>query len=179
MKKFSGFSLVVLALLCSVPTTQARDDGFGDVVKLIEQFYHVKHQGIPFLARAGMKTATTVARISGGRRRQLAEAGSVKVAYFEDQEFRSSGSYIGFKSSMNAVLAGWTPLIHVASFKDEEQSYIYIRDAGEKFNVMVVTIDRREAFVVQMNISPQNLAKLMQDPDEMGQTITTEATDDQ
>jgi hypothetical protein len=126
-----------------------------------------------------MKTATTVARISGGRRRQLAEAGSVKVAYFEDQDFSASDSYTGFKSSMNAVLAGWTPLIHVASIKDEEQSYIYIRDAGEKFNVMVVTIDRREAFVVQMNISPQNLAKLMHDPDEMGRTITSEATDDQ
>ncbi|HEV7683336.1 MAG TPA: hypothetical protein VGO68_14500 [Pyrinomonadaceae bacterium] len=179
MKKFVSFNLVVLALLCLVPTTQARDDGFGDVVKLIEQFYHVKHQGLSLFARAGMKTATTVVRISGGRRRQLAEAGSVRIAYFEDQDFTASGSYAGFKSSMNAVLAGWTPLFHVASFKDEEQSYIYIRDAGEKFNVMVITIDRREAFVVQMNISPQNLAKLMQDPDEMGQTITSEATDDQ
>ena len=73
----------------SCPITQAKGDDFNDVVKLIEQFYHVKHQGIPFLARAGIKTATTVARISGGRRRQIAEAGSVKVAYFEDQDFRS------------------------------------------------------------------------------------------
>jgi hypothetical protein len=179
MKKLIAFSLMVLALLSFVPITEARGDGFGDVVKLIEQFYHVKHQGIPFLARAGMKTATTVARISGGPGRQLAEAGSVKVAYFEDQDFSSSGSYTGFKSSMNAALAGWTPLIHVASLKDEEQTYIYIRDAAEKFNVMVVTINRREAFVVQMNISPQNLAKLMHNPDEMGRTIISEATDDQ
>ena len=178
MKRFVAFSLMVLALLSFVPITQAKGDGFGDVVKLIEQFYHVKHQGIPFLARAGMKTATTVARISGGPRRQLAEAGSVRVAYFEDQDFRSSGSYTDFKSSMNALLAGWTPFAYVASFKDEEQSYIYIRNVGEKFNVMVVTIDRREAFVVQMNISPQNLAKLMHDPDEMGRTITSEATTD-
>lgn len=179
MKKLITFSLMVLALLSFVPITPAKSDGFGDVVKLIEQFYHVKHQGIPFLARAGLKTATTVARISGGRRRRLAEAGSVKVAYFEDQDFSSTGSYTGFKSSMNAALGGWTPFVHVASLKDEEQSYIYIRDAGEKFNVMVVTIDRREAFVVQMNISPQNLAKLMHDPDEMGRTITSEATTDE
>lgn len=178
MKKPLAFSLMVLALLSFVPFTEAKGDGFGEVVNLIEHFYHVKHQGIPLLARAGMKSVTTIARISGGRRRQLAEAGSVKVAYFEDQDFQSSGSYTSFKSSMNAALTGWSPLIHSASFKDEEQSYIYIRNLGEKFSVMVVTIDRREAFVVQMNISPQNLAKLMQEPDEMGRTITSEATTD-
>src|SRR6185295_4296490 len=174
MKKFLGFS--VLALLAFVPLTHAKGDGFGDVVKLIERFYHVKHQGIPFLARAGIKTATTVARISGGPRRQLAEAGSVKVAYFEDQDFQSSSSYAGFKSSINAMLSDWSPLIQVASSKDEVQSYIYLRDAGEKFNVMVVTIERREACVVQVNLSPANLARLMRTPDEMGNTITVEAT---
>ena len=174
MKKFLSFS--VLALLAFVPLTHAKGDGFGDVVKLIERLYHVKHQGIPFLARAGMKTATTVARISGGPRRQLAEAGSVKVAYFEDQDFQSSSSYAGFKSSMNATLTDWSPLIQVASSKDEAQTYIYLRDAGEKFNVIVVTIERREACVVQVNLSPENLAKLMRNPDEMGNTITAEAT---
>jgi hypothetical protein len=179
MKKSIAISLTGLALgvlLGLVPVTQAKGDGFGDVVKLIEQYYHVKHQGIPFLARAGLKTATTVARISGGPRRQIAEAGSVKVAYFDDQDFKSSGSYAGFKSSMNSVLTGWSPLIQVASPKEEAQSYIYLREAGEKFNVMVVTIESREACVVQVNLSPESLAKLMRNPDEMGNTITVDAT---
>jgi hypothetical protein len=181
MKKSIAISFIVLALAGFVPLTQAKGDGFGDVVKLIEQFYHVKHQGIPFLARAGMKTATTVARISGGPRRQLAEAGSVKVAYFEDQDFRLSGSYAGFRSSMSAALTEWSPLIQVTSPKDQEQTYIYLRDAGDRFNVMVVTIEPREACVVQVNLSPDNLAKLLRDPDEMGKTITVDATttDDQ
>jgi hypothetical protein len=176
MKKSIALSLTVLAFLGFIPTTQAKGDDFGDVVKLIEQFYHVKHEGIPLLARAGMKTATTVARISGGPRREIAEAGSVKVAYFEDQDFRPSGSYAGFKSSMNSVLTGWSPFIQVASPKEDAQSYIYLRDAGNKFNVMVVTIERREACVVQVNLSPASLAKLMRNPDEMGNTITVEAT---
>jgi hypothetical protein len=176
MKKSIAISLMVLALFGFVPVTQAKDDGFGDVVKLIEQFYHVKHEGIPLLARAGLKTATTVARISGGPRREIAEAGSVKVAYFDDQDFRPSGSYMGFKSSMNSVLMGWSPLIQAASPKEEVQTYIYLRDAGNKFNVMVVTIERREACVVQVNLSPESLAKLMRNPDEMGNRITVEAT---
>jgi hypothetical protein len=178
MKKSIAFSFTLLALLGFVPITQAKGDGFGDVVKLIEEFYHVKHQGIPFLARTGIKTATTVARISGGQRREIAEVGSAKVAYFEDQDFRSSGSYARFKSSMNAVLTGWSPLIHVASPKSEEQTYIYLREAGEKFNVIVVNIESREACVVQVNLSPEHLAKLMRNPDEMGNTITVEATTD-
>jgi hypothetical protein len=41
---------------------------------------------------------------------------------------------------------------------------------------MVVTIEPREACVVQVTLSPQSLAKLMQNPDEMGQTITVDAT---
>ena len=175
MKK-SIISFTLLGLLAFAPISRAKSDGFGEVVKLIEQFYHVKHEGIPFLAQAGIKTATTIARVSGGRRRQLAEAGSVKVAYFEDQDFRSSGSYGGFKSSMNALLTEWSPLIQVASPKEKAHTYIYLRKAGEKFNVMVVTIEQREACVVQIDLSPENLAKLMRNPDEMGNTITVEAT---
>lgn len=178
MKKFIVIALASIALLCLAQPAQAKGDDFGAVVKLIEQFYHVKHQGIPFLARAGIKTATTAARIAGGPKRALAEAGSVKVAYFEDQDFQSANkASLSFKNSMGAALAqSWSPLIQVAAPQANEQTYIYLRDAGEKFNVMVVTIESREACVVQVTLSPQALAKLMQNPDEMGQTITVEAT---
>ena len=64
---------------------RAGGDGFNDVVKAIEQFYHVKHQSVPFLARAGMKAARTAAKIKGGEWKQLAEAGSVRVVFFEDR----------------------------------------------------------------------------------------------
>ena len=176
---FILLALVALipAVLVKVPAVSAKGDDFGAVVKVIEQFYHVKHQGISFLARAGIKTATTVARISGGQRRQLAEAGSVKVAYFEDQDFKDTTNFAAFKSAIGATLAGsWSPLVQAASPKAAEQTYIYLREAGQKFNVMVVTIEPREACVVQITLSPENLAKLMRDPDEMGKTITNEAT---
>ena len=177
MNKALATVCMFIALALVVPVTRAKGDDFNDVVKLIEQFYHVKHQGIPLLARAGIKTATTVARISGGRRRQIAEAGSVKVAYFEDQDFRSQGDHIRFKTLMSAALdGGWSPLIQVASPKDQEQTYIYLREAGDKFNVLVVTLESREACVVQVNVSPSTLAKLMQNPDEMGNEITIDAT---
>ncbi len=172
--------VLLIALFSTAATvSQGKGDDFNDVVRLIEKFYNVKHSGIPFLARAGIKTATTLARISGGPKRQLAEAGSVKVAYFEDQDFNSTSGFLRFKSSMNAALVQtWSPLIQVASPKAEEQTYIYLRSAGEKFNVLVVTIEPREACVVQVTLAPQALAKLLQTPDDMGQAITVDATTD-
>ena len=177
MKRLIILGFWFCALLATVPQAHAKGDGFGDVVKLIERFYQVKHQSIPFLARAGIKTATTVARLSGGPRKQLAEAGSVKVAYFEEQDFKTNANYLAFKSSLNAMLAEtWSPLVQVASRGNEGQTYIYIREDGKKFNVLVVTLEQREGCVVQVTLSPETLAKLLRNPDEMGEAITVDAT---
>ena len=172
----AGF--VVALLLSDGPAhVAARGDGFNDVVKTIEQFYHVKHQSIPLLARAGMKAARTAAQIKGGEYRRLAEAGSVRVAFFEDQDFNSRGQIASFKASMRTTLeADWSALIQTLAPKDEEQTYIYIRDAGTKFHVLVVTIERREATVIQATVAPEVLAQLMKDPNEMGKSLTQDAT---
>jgi len=185
MKKPIAIAFLLLALVCGAPlcrslidTALAKGDDFNAAVKTIERFYGVKHKGIPFLARAGIKTATTVARIAGGPKRQLAEAGSVQVAYFEDQDFNSKGGFAIFKATMNAALGSWSPLIQVASGKDAEQTHVYLRENGEKFNILVVTLDRREGCVVQITVSPRTLALLLKDPDGLGRAVTEEATTD-
>lgn len=169
-----GFSLG-LACLVAAAWVQAKGDDFKSVVKLIEQFYGVKHQGIPFLARAGMKVGTTAARIKGGTAKRIAEAGSIKLAVFEDQAFTKE--FGPFRASLNTALAGtWTPLIQTLAGGGEEQTYIFLREAGDKFKVLVVTIEQRDATVVQVTLSPRNLALLMRDPEGTGKAITEEAT---
>ena len=165
--------------LVSTSVTSAKGDEFGDVVKAIERFYHVKHKGIPFLAKAGIKTATLAARIAGGTKRRIAEAGSVKVAYFENQDFKSTDGFNSFKSMMNGMLAGtWSPLIQTIAPRDNEQTYVYLREQGSKYNVLVINLGQREGSVIQVTLSPQSLAALLKHPDEMGQTITAEAISD-
>ncbi|MEP6637490.1 MAG: hypothetical protein ABJB97_12250, partial [Acidobacteriota bacterium] len=116
---------------------EAAADDFGHVVKVIEDFYHVKHKGIPFLGRAGLKAATVAARVAGGNKKRLAEAGSVKVAYFEDQEFNSLGGIDNFRRTLKGTLVpSWMPFIQVLSPNAEEQTYVFLRDTGAKFNVM-------------------------------------------
>jgi hypothetical protein len=174
--KIAGL-VMALVIIAGPFRVRASGDGFNDVVKMIEQFYHVKHQSIPLLARAGMKAVSTAARIKGGDYKRLAEAGSVRVAFFEDQNFDSRGQISTFKTSMRTTLEGdWSPLVQTLAPKNEEQTYLFIRDAGAKFHVLVVTIERREATVVQATVSPEVLAQLMKDPNEMGKTLTEDAT---
>jgi hypothetical protein len=177
IKAIFVFSLALgLALvLPAVPVVQARGDDFNSVVKLIEKFYGVKHQGIPFLAKAGMKVGTTAARIKGGTARRIAEAGSIKLAVFEDQAFAKE--FTTFRTSLNAALVEtWTPLLQTTCGTDQEQVYIFVRDAGDKYNVLVITIEEHDATVVQVTLSPKNLALLMKDPEGTGKSITQEAT---
>ena len=175
MKAIATSILIVAMTLTTANVVQANGDDFNSVVKMIEQFYRVKHVGIPFLAKAGMKVATTAARIKGGEARRIAEAGSVKLAVFEDQSF--NGDVMKFRSSLNEALnVTWMPLVQTLSATDNEQVYIFLRDAGEKIHVLVITIEQRDATVVQVTVSPKNLALLLKDPEGTGKSITQEAT---
>jgi hypothetical protein len=176
LKTFTTFIAITLAL--SMPICASADrDGFSDAVKLIEQFYHVKHQNIPLLARAGMKAVKTAAKMRGGEYRKLAEAGSVRVAFFEDQTFDSRGQIASFKSAMqHALTEPWSALVQTLTPKTEEQTYVYVRDAGKNFHVLVITIERNEATVIQASVAPQIMAELLKHPDEMGKALTDEAT---
>jgi hypothetical protein len=175
MKAITTTILVVAMTVMTSNVVHAKGDDFNSVVKMIEQFYRVKHVGIPFLAKAGMKVATTAARIKGGTAKRVAEAGSVKLAVFENQEF--NGDFTKFRASLNEALnVTWMPLVQTLSATNEEQVYIFLRDAGDKFNVLVITIEQHDATVVQVTLSPKNLALLLKDPEGTGKAITQEAT---
>jgi hypothetical protein len=164
-------------LFCLFPSVQAKGDDFGSVVKLIERYYKVKHQSIPFLAKAGIKTATTIARLKGGTAKRIAEAGSIKLAVFEGESFAAAGEFTQFRNSLNAQLAeSWSPFIQTLAPADKEQTYIFLRENGSKFNVLLVTIDSQDAVVIQVTVSPANLALLLKDPEGTSKAITEEAT---
>jgi hypothetical protein len=169
------FTALVIVLLLAQNVVNAKGDDFNSVVKMIEQFYGVKHVGIPFLANAGMKVARTAARIKGGEARRIAEAGSIKLAVFENQDF--DGEFTKFRTTLNTAMnQTWSPVIQTISATDGEQVYIFLREAGEKFNVLVITIAQRDATVVQVTLSAKNLALLLKDPEGTGKAITEEAT---
>ena len=177
MTKLLTLVLTISLALAWPICARADRDGFNEAVKLIEQFYHVKHQNIPLLPRASMKAVKTAAKIKGGEYKKLAEAGSVRVAFFEEQTFDSRGQIASFKSGVQNLLGDqWSALVQTLAPKTEEQTYVYVRDAGKNFHVLVITIERREATVIQATVAPQILAELLKNPDGMGKALTDEAT---
>jgi len=177
MTKLLTLVLTISLALAWPICARADRDGFNEAVKLIEQFYHVKHQNIPLLARASMKAVKTAAKIKGGEYKKLAEAGSVRVAFFEEQTFDSRGQIASFKSGIQNLLGDqWSALVQTLAPKTEEQTYVYVRDAGKNFHVLVITIERREATVIQATLAPQVLADLLKDPEGMGKLLSDEAT---
>jgi len=177
MKRFKTTKLVTALLAVTLWSTIsfANGDDFNSVVKMIEQFYSVKHEGLPFLAKAAMKAAGAGARIKGGDAKRFAEAGSIKLATFENQEFK--GDFLKFRQMLNDSLTQtWMPLVQTLAAPDQEQCYIFVRENGDKFRVLVVTIEPHDATVIQATVSPKNLALLMKDPEEGAKAITQEAT---
>jgi hypothetical protein len=175
MKSATTIKITIVLLTASLWITvgHAKGDDFNAVVKMIEQFYNVKHQGLPFMAKAAMKAVGVGAKIKGGEARRFAEAGSIKLATFEDQQF--NGDFVKFRQTLNGSLTQtWMPLVQTLS--DGDQTYIFLRESGDKFKVLVVTIEQRDATVVEATLSSKNLALLMKDPEQGAKAITQEAT---
>jgi len=174
MKNFARSSLLASALLLVSLPVAAKNVEMSDVVKLIETHYGVKHRGVPVLAKMGIKTGQIIAN----QLTHYAEYGSVKFVYFEDQDFTPRIA-VDFASAMRGEMRpAWEPLVEVRLAQDSEQTYIYTREAGKFFRVLVVTIGARDATVVQAEVAPHKLMLLLKDPDTAGRTLTGEASDE-
>jgi hypothetical protein len=140
--------------------TQAQTAEYGSVVKLVESHFHVKHKGTPFIANLAVK----VVRPRGVR--------DFKLATFEDQDFSAPGADTEFGMAVRRLLTPvWQPLVQTRNRQDGEQTYVYLREDGDNFKVMVVTIERRDATVLQAEVSPQTLVKWIKDPDKIGREL--------
>lgn len=163
-----------LFLFCAASGAAAKPAEFGDVVKLVESHYGVRHKSAPLLARAGLKAGEMVAR----RLTRYTEYGSLKFAVFEDQDFRARAETDFAAALRDKLRPDWEPLVETANGGGADQTYIYTREHGKFFRVLVVTIAQRDATAVEAQVAPQKLMLLMKDPDEMGKTLNDEATED-
>lgn len=173
----SRLAIIILALSAAGNAARAaEDEGFDGVVKLVETHYKVKRKNVPFLTRAAIKGGRVVARIASSSIPELSDAASVHIAVFEDQDFSRAAANVPFITALRSALSKeWSPLVQMLSPEDHEQTYIYLRESGDKFKLMVVNIGERSATVLELKLSAETLIKLMQDPDVMGKTLADEA----
>lgn len=167
--------LIISASLAALSVTTAatkETPEYHAVVKLIESHYGVKHRGIPFVANLGVKTAKVVSKSA----RRALRFGNFKLAIFEDQDFSGRDTTGDIRTALRQKLEPhWHPLV-AARLQDEGQTFTFTRSDGDKFKVLIIVIAQRDATVLQVNLNPEEFAKLLLNPEQQSREITNDAT---
>lgn len=152
--------VIMLALLQALAfNAQAKGKGFKDVVKHIENQYGAKKTRIPFLGLANF--AVKVVRPAGVK--------GFKLAVFEGQNFAARPGTIPFDVAMReAYKKDWMPFVQLNSKRGGGQVFIYARNAGKDLEFAVVTLQEREAVVLEARFNPDAAAKFLENPKIMG-----------
>lgn len=162
MTKRTRYFLYVLALVVALSgggaTTQAKDREFDAITRHLKTEYKAKRRKIPFMGLA--RFAVKIIRPAGVK--------SIKVAIFEELNHAPAAG----NNALNALLRSslspeWLPLVRIRT-REGEQTYVYAREAGESVNLMVVNLDRDEAVVARIKVSPQRLREFLDNPKILG-----------
>ena len=172
--------IIALASLACAPFVAvsgatAKGAEHSAVVKLIESHYRVKHRGIPFVANVanlGVKTAKVVSKSA----RRALRFGDFKLAIFEDQDFSGRDAVGDIRTGLRRTLEPeWHPLAAVR-LEEDGQTYTYTKTDDARFKVLIVVIGQRDATVLQVNLNPEEFAKLLLNPEQESRELTNEAT---
>lgn len=154
--------VITAALVIGIPQTARADDPeFDAITKHLKQRFNAKRVSIPFLGLANF--FVRIVRPAGVK--------SFKVAIFEDLNLGAGQSDAGLALVMRGALSPeWQPLVRTRS-REGGQVYVYAREAGENIKLMVVTIDRTDAVIARVKLSPKRLSEFLQDPKILGISI--------
>jgi hypothetical protein len=147
--------LLVGALLSLPGILLAGDREFDAIVQRIEAHYHQRPQRIMGLA-------------SFFANRTHAEGvKNIKVAVFEDLDSSLHPPDADFDSFMRRIVGPeFRPFVRVWSRRDGEQTYVYARDSGNDWEMLVVTLERDEACVVKMKLNADAVSQWIEEPEE-------------
>jgi VWFA-related protein len=154
------FAVVIILLLAPAFSAQAKGKGFKDVVKHIETQYGVKKTRIPMLGLANF--AVKIIRPAGVK--------GFKLAVFEDHNFLSRPEAVPFGTIMReAYNKDWMPLVQVSSKRGGgARTYIYVRNAGKDVQFALLSLEDREAVVLEVKFNPDAAVRFLENPKIMG-----------
>jgi hypothetical protein len=154
--------IIVVLLSLAAATARADDKSFSSVVKHMKTSYRAKQQGffgMMMLARFAVKLV------------KPAGVKNFKVAMLRDLDYSEAPTpdraefHSAIRSKINPM---WEPLIQYSAPREKQWSYAYVTREKEDVKVLIVTVQRQEAFVVQFKFSPDKLVAFMNDPKLMG-----------
>ncbi len=151
--KFASFVLC----LAGASSLQAAEREFSDVVRVISEEFHTRPTSIPFFGLVNVFTETL--RPAGARH--------IDLAVFEHLSDRDRDGRNLMESVQNAVGRSWKPFIKVRSLKTgaEETVLVYMRQEGRDWRLLVTSVERDEATVLQLRLNAEALVQWINDPE--------------
>ena len=157
-------ALVVIVLLSLAATAaQAKDDkSYSSVIKHLKSNYRAKQQGffgMMMIARFAVKLV------------KPAGVKNFKVTMLRDLDFSRSPApdrpefHTAIRGKVDEV---WEPLMQYSAPRERQWSYAYVTREKEDVKMLIVAVQKSEAFVVQFKFSPEKLIAFMNDPKVMG-----------
>jgi hypothetical protein len=146
----------------------AGDESFSSVVKHIKSNYHAKQQGF-FGAMMLARFAVKVIKPAGVK--------NFKLVLLRDLDYSEApnprnGQFHAFIQSK--IDPSWTPLVQYSSPREKQWTYCFITREKEDVKVLVVTLQEKDAVVLQTKFSPAKLVEFMNNPQIMGMSLNND-----
>jgi hypothetical protein len=161
-------SITVVMLTLAPAASLAGDESFSSVVKHIKSNYHARQQGffgammlarfaVKFIKPAGVKNFKAVL---------------LKDLDYSEAPGPGNGQFHSF--IRNKIDLRWTPLVQYSSPREKQWTYVYVTREKEDVQLLVVTLQQKDAVVLQAKFSPAKLVEFMNNPQIMGITLNSD-----
>ena len=163
---FTRLSITVTILTLAPVYALAGDESFSSVVKHIKAKYHAKQQGF-FGAMMLARFAVKVVKPAGVK--------NFKVVLLRDLDYSEapnprSAQFLSFIQSQ--IDPSWAPLVQYRSPREKQWTYVYITREKDDVKLLVVTLQQKDAVVLQTKFSPAKLVDFMNNPQIMGISLS-------
>jgi hypothetical protein len=162
-KKVLARLAVVIALTSLAPVVAlGGDESFSSIVKHIKTNYNAKQQGF-FGAMMLARFAVKIIKPAGVK--------NFKLALLRDLDYSrgaapADGSFHSFIQSK--IDPCWIPLVEYSAPRERQWTYVYVTREKEDIKILIITLQRQDAVVLQTKFSPEKLAEFMNNPQIMG-----------
>jgi hypothetical protein len=157
-------ALIVGALLALPAVARGKDRAFDEIVRRIESHYNRRPVRLMGLA----SFAANRARPEGVR--------NMKLAVFEDLDTSQYPPDNNFNSFLEGVARPeFQPFVRVLSNRDGERTYVYARETGDSWELLVIDFEQDEACVIQMQMKPEAMADWFDEPARQARSSAHEA----
>ena len=162
-RRIGQAAVLVLSVSLAFSMAPASDREFNQIAQHLETHFRYRTTGIPLLPLASFLAGFT--RPAGLRRFKLAVfEGPVSYGCREEKNL---GEVV-----RDALGPAWHLLVRQQSRRSGDQTLIFARPAGDGQELMIVEVHPSDAIVLQVALDPQQFARYLMRPDEMGREVS-------